>query len=122
MVTSATSLTGSGLSDFLIQRVSAVVLAVYTFCVLGFFLANPGITHEQLLDYFSSLPMVIFSTLMVLCMAAHAWIGMWTIGTDYIHDHYFGQHSTAFRMVYSYGCMLLLFVYVVWALKLFWSL
>ena len=122
MVTSATSLTRSGLSDFLIQRVSAVVLAVYTLCVLGFFLANPGMTHEQLLGYFSSLPMVIFSTLMVLCTAAHAWIGMWTIGTDYIHDHYFGKHSTAFRMVYSYGCMMLLFVYVVWALKLFWSL
>jgi succinate dehydrogenase / fumarate reductase membrane anchor subunit len=65
---------------------------------------------------------VIFSTLAVLSTAAHAWIGMWTIGTDYIRDHYFGRHSTAFRMVYQAGCLMILFLYVVWGLDLFWSL
>ena len=34
-VTNVTSLTRSGLSDFVIQRVSAVIMAVYTLCVLG---------------------------------------------------------------------------------------
>jgi len=122
MVTNVTSLTRSGLSDFLVQRVTAVILTIYTLCVVGFFLANPGMTHELLRGYFASMPMVLFSTLMVLSTAAHAWIGMWTIGTDYIRDHYFGRHSTAFRMVYEGGCMIVLFVYVVWALQMFWSL
>ncbi len=121
-VTNVTSLTRSGLSDFVIQRVSAVILAVYSFCVVGFFLANPGMTHEQLLAYFASVPMVLFSTLAVLATAAHAWIGMWTIGTDYIRPHYFGAHATSFRLVYQAGCVGLLFVYVAWALQLFWSL
>jgi len=122
MVTNVTSLTRSGLSDFIVQRVSAVVMAVYTFCVVGFFLANPGMTHAKLVAYFGSTAMVLFSTLMVLSTAAHAWIGMWTIGTDYIRPHYFGSHATAFRLGYQAGCLMFLFVYVVWALQLFWSL
>ena len=122
MVTNVTSLTRSGLSDFVIQRVSAAVLTLYTLCVTGFFLANPDIDHATLKAYFASTPMLLFSTLVVLSTAAHAWIGMWTVGTDYIRDHYFGRHSTSFRMVYQAGCAAILFVYVAWALKLFWSL
>ncbi len=122
MVTSISSLTRSGLADFVVQRVSAVVMTLYALCVTGFFLANPHMDYVTLRAYFASVPMVLFSTLMVLSTAAHAWIGMWTVGTDYIRDHYFGSHSTAFRMVYQSGCLLILFVYVVWALQLFWSL
>lgn len=122
MVTNVTSLTRSGLSDFVIQRVSAVVLTLYTLCVLGFFLVHPDMDHATLRDYFASTPMLLFSTLMVLSTAAHAWIGMWTIGTDYIRDHYFGKYHTSFRLVYQGGCMMILFVYVVWALQMFWSL
>ena len=122
MVTSVSSLTHSGVGDFLIQRLSAVVMTVYTLCVVGFFLTHPPMTHLTLVGYFGSLPMVLFSTLLVLSTAAHAWIGMWTIGTDYIRDHYFGKHSTAFRMIYLSGCALVLFVYLAWALRLFWSL
>lgn len=122
MVTSISSLTRSGLADFVVQRVSAAVMTLYTLCVVGFFLANPDMDHVTLKAYFASVPMVLFSTLMVLATAAHAWIGMWTVGTDYIRDHYFGRHSTAFRLVYQAGCLLILFVYVVWALQLFWSL
>lgn len=122
MVTSISSLTRSGLADFVVQRASAAVMTLYTLCVVGFFLANPDMDHATLKAYFGSVPMVLFSTLMVLATAAHAWIGMWTVGTDYIRDHYFGRHSTAFRLAYQAGCLLILFVYVVWALQLFWSL
>jgi succinate dehydrogenase / fumarate reductase membrane anchor subunit len=122
MVTNVTSLTRSGVADFLIQRLTAVVLTLYALCVGGFFLVNDSVSHRTLVEYFSSTPMLLFSTLAVLSTAAHAWIGVWTVGTDYIRDHYFGRHSTAFRMVYQSGCMIILFVYVVWALRLFWSL
>ena len=42
MVKSATSLTRSGLSDFLLQRVTAIVLGLYTVCVVGFLVVTPG--------------------------------------------------------------------------------
>lgn len=122
MVTNVTSLTRSGLADFVVQRVSAVVIALYALCVFGFYLVNADLTHVQLVRYFSSTPMVLFSTLTVLATAAHAWIGMWTIGTDYIGPHYFGAHALTFRLLYQSACALVIFVYVVWALQLFWSL
>ncbi len=122
MVTSITSFGRSGLSDFVLQRVSAVVMTLYTLWVVAFFLEHPQMDHATLKAFFASPFMLLFSTLMVLSTAAHAWIGMWTIGTDYIRDHYFGRHATAFRMVYQSGCLMILFVYVVWALRVFWSL
>lgn len=122
MVTNVTSLTRSGLADFVVQRASAVVIALYALCVFGFYLVNADLTHVQLVRYFSSTPMVLFSTLTVLATAAHTWIGMWTIGTDYIGPHYFGAHALTFRLLYQSACALVIFVYVVWALQLFWSL
>jgi succinate dehydrogenase / fumarate reductase membrane anchor subunit len=121
-VTNVTSLTRSGLADYVIQRVSAVVLALYTLCVLGFFITNEDITHAVLVGYFGSFAMKVFSTVTVLFTAAHAWIGMWTVGTDYVRPHYFGTHATAWRLFYQAGCLLLLIVYVAWALRMFWSL
>jgi succinate dehydrogenase / fumarate reductase membrane anchor subunit len=122
VVTNVTSFGRSGLSDFVIQRVSAVVIALYAFLIAGFFVANPHPDRAALLAFFSGVAMRMFSTLAVLATAAHAWIGMWTIGTDYVRPHYFGRHATVFRITYQFGCLLLLFVYVLWGLAIFWSI
>ena len=122
MVTSVTSLSGSGLADFVLQRVSAVVLALYAGCIVGWFLVNDGVGHAQLAAYLGSMPMRLFSTLALLATAVHGWIGMWTVGTDYIGPHYFGRFATVFRFVYQGAMVLVLFVYVAWGLALFWSL
>ena len=121
-VTNVTSLTRSGLADFVIQRVTAVILTLYTGCVLGFFLVTAEVDHAALVEYFGGFVMQLFSTLAVLSTAAHAWIGMWTVGTDYIRPHYFGRHATAWRLTYQAGCLAVLFAYVAWALQIFWSL
>jgi succinate dehydrogenase / fumarate reductase membrane anchor subunit len=120
VVTNVTSFGRSGLSDFVIQRVSAVVIALYALYLIFFFLFNPGVSHADLVGFFGTMPMKIFSTLTVLATAAHAWIGMWTIGTDYIREHYFGAHAMVYRIVYQFACLLVLFVYVLWGLQIFW--
>ncbi len=120
MVKSIMSLSRSGTSDFVIQRVSALIIALYGLCVLGFLLVSEELSHAALVDYFTSLPMQIFSTLAVLSIAAHAWIGMWTVGTDYIRPHYFGRHATVFRFCYELVCVLSILVGVLWALQIFW--
>jgi succinate dehydrogenase / fumarate reductase membrane anchor subunit len=122
MVTSVTSFSRSGLSDFVVQRVSAVILGVYMLCVIGFLLANPDLTHESLVGYFGTFSMQLFTSLTIFATAAHAWVGMWTIGTDYIRPHYFGKGATSWRFAYLSGCVLTLFIYVGWALRIFWSL
>lgn len=122
MVSSATSLTRSGLSDFIAQRVSAFVLAAYTLCVVGYVAVTPGMDYATWLEFQSRDSMRMFGTLAVLALAAHAWIGMWTIGTDYIRDHYFGSRSTTIRGLYQVLCAGAVFVYVAWGVDLFWSL
>ena len=66
--------------------------------------------------------MQAFSTMAILSIVAHAWVGMWTIGTDYIRPHYFGGIATTARFIYQTVCILMLFFYTVWALQIFWSL
>ncbi|PJD93922.1 MAG: succinate dehydrogenase, hydrophobic membrane anchor protein [Legionella sp.] len=85
MVMSITSLTGNGLKDWLIQRVSAVYLLIYLLCVLGCFGLHAPFTYEQWFDVFQS-PVVQVTTILACVMILlHAWIGIWTVTTDYIH-------------------------------------
>ena len=121
MVARKRGLVSSGLIDFVVQRVSAVVLATYTLCVVGWFVVNPNITHEDLAGYFSSPVMMVFSTLAVSALAAHAWVGMWTIGTDYIRPHYFGSGAQVCRIAYQTAIVGLIAVYVVWGLSVVWT-
>ncbi len=122
MVTNVTSFGRSGLSDFLLQRVSAVILALYTLCLTGYFLTADVLSYETVTAFFGGGPMKVFSTMAVLATIAHAWIGMWTIGTDYIRPHYFGGAATTARFIYQAACILALFIYAVWALQIFWRL
>lgn len=121
MVTPVASLGRSGLADFVAQRVSALVLLAYTLCVLGFFLAAPP-TYERLAAFFGNLPMQAFTTLAVLALAAHAWVGMWTIGTDYVREHYFGRGHAVVLAAYQVGCLAVVFVYLLWPLAVVWGL
>lgn len=122
VVTNATSFSRSGLRDWIIQRVTAVVLGLYALCVASFLLVHPHLTRGDLLGYFGGMAMQVFSTLAILSTAAHAWIGMWTIGTDYIQPHYFGAGALTYRFIYQTGCIVILFVYVIWGLGIFWGI
>jgi succinate dehydrogenase / fumarate reductase membrane anchor subunit len=110
----ATNLSRSGLSDWIIQRFTAIVLAVYTVVVMGFFLCTSDITYEAWVSFMGCLPMKIFSLLAVVSIAAHAWIGLWTIATDYIKP-------VAIRSLFLAVCAIASFVYVVWAFQILWS-
>jgi succinate dehydrogenase membrane anchor subunit len=120
MVTQVLSLTRSGLADFVVQRLTAVILAAYTLCLLGFFLGDP-VTYASLTGFFWSTPMQLFSTLASLSIVTHAWVGMWTIGTDYLRPAHIGVAATTIRFAYQLACLLALFVYLIWSLQLIWQ-
>lgn len=84
MVEIATSFGRSGLQDWLIQRVSAVVIAIYTFFLTGYFLSHTTVSYIEWRQLFSDTSMQYGSFLVLLSLLAHAWIGFWTITTDYI--------------------------------------
>ena len=107
--------------DFLLQRISAVVLGLYAVCIVGFFAVVP-VDHARLVDFFSGIAMGMFSWLAVVALMTHAWIGMWTIGTDYVNEHYFGRWHAEYRTLYLVVCAALIAIYVYWPMAVIWRL
>lgn len=121
LVKSATGLGKSGLSDWMIQRVSAVILAVYSVCVLGFVLFNPEMSFEQWQGFMGSTYMKVFSFLAIVALAGHGWVGMWTISTDYLTERQMGSIATPIRILFQLATIIAAIVYVVWAAMILWG-
>ncbi|CAI8170324.1 MAG: Succinate dehydrogenase hydrophobic membrane anchor subunit [Cellvibrionales bacterium UBA7375] len=121
MVKSVTSLGRSGLSDWLLQRVSALIMSAYLLFMVGFFVLNPSPSYEQWSGLHSSLAMRIFSLLTILSIAAHAWIGIWCVLTDYITVRLIGPKATPIRMFLQLAMIAVILFYVVWTLDILWG-
>ena len=121
MVTQVTSMSRNGVSDWIIQRVSAVVLAAYTLCILGFVLMNPDLDFAAWSAYFNHSAMKVFTMLAIIATCAHAWIGMWTIGSDYLQQHTIWSAATFLRAVYQIGCVLVIIAYLLWGINILWG-
>ncbi len=121
MVTQVTSFSGNGLADWMVQRVSAYILAAYTVLIVGVLLLSGEMTFVGWRDLFSQTWMQVFTLLALVASCAHAWVGMWTIGTDYIREHYFGSGADGIRLVYQVGCILILACYLIWGVKILWG-
>ncbi len=121
MVTQVTNFARSGVADWVIQRATAVVLAVYTVFLFGYLLFTPDLDYASWRGLFDQTWVKIFTLISLLATCAHAWIGMWTVGTDYIGMHYFGENANRWRAVYQFGCVLVLFVYLIWGSSILWG-
>ena len=118
---SATGLTGSGSRDWFIQRVSAIVLAVYTVVVFGWILFNGGFGYEQWAGFMMTTPMKVLSILAILSLVAHAWIGMWQVFTDYITTRAMGATAKGLRLVLTTAVIVAVLVYAIWGIQIFWA-
>lgn len=84
MVNVATTVGRSGVHDFILLRASAVILALYTFLLAGFFIVTPEVTFEAWQAFFSCMIVKISTLIAILALVVHAWIGVWQVLTDYI--------------------------------------
>lgn len=119
MVTAVTSLSRSGLSDWLVQRVTAVILASF-FGFIAFTVAG-GVDYAGWSGLFAQTWMKVFTLLAVLSLAAHAWIGMWGVFTDYLTERLMGSKGNVLRIGLQLLTSLALVVYVIWAVQVIWS-
>ena len=122
MVTTVTSLGRSGLSDWLIARVSAYVMSAYLIFIVGYLMLTPGLNYADWAALNSSLPMRMFSLLTILSIAAHAWIGMWCVLTDYVTVRLIGPKATALRIIFQLGMIAITLLYVIWAIDILWGI
>jgi len=114
MVNNAATLGRSGVHDFILLRASAIVLAVYSIFMLGWFLTTPEVTYEAWTGLFANLGMKIFTVLAVVAVLFHAWIGIWQVLTDYVK-------ATFLRGVLQFLFTITLFVYVAAVLLSVWG-
>ncbi|WP_185236288.1 succinate dehydrogenase, hydrophobic membrane anchor protein [Teredinibacter franksiae] len=121
MVTAVTSWGRSGLYDWLVQRFSAVVLAVYTVVVVGFIVLHPGLTYGEWSGLFDQLWMRIFSLLVLVCTIAHGWIGLWGVLTDYITTRMIGNAALKLRMLALLIYALISISFLVWGVEILWG-
>jgi len=122
MVTSVSSLGRSGLYDWLVQRVSAVVLLLW-FVYAGFFVVTHApLNYELWHDFFNHTAMRVFTLAAMVSLCMHAWIGLWTISTDYLTPMMLGGKATFVRLVFQLGVLAVLAAYLVWSIQILWSL
>ena len=128
MVNQVTNYGRSGLSDWLVQRVTAIVLMAYALYITFFLLANPNVQFEQWMQLFDSTFMSVFSMAAILSLAAHSWIGMWSVSTDYLIEHVLrikagdavASKANLLRWVFQAVCAAVIFYYVVWGIEVLW--
>jgi len=73
-----------GLKEFLVQRVTAVIMAVYTIVLLVAFLLSKDTSYQSWAGLFANQWMKLLTFVVILSLAYHAWIGVRDIWMDYV--------------------------------------
>jgi len=84
MVKSVLGVNHQGLRDWFFQRMSAVFMLVSVIGLCIFFVIHPDVTYDNWHSLFAIFWVKIATILFFLSLLAHAWVGMWTIYTDYV--------------------------------------
>jgi succinate dehydrogenase / fumarate reductase, membrane anchor subunit len=107
-----------GLKDWLAQRITAIVMAVYTLIFIAVLLSGGPIAYESWKTLFGKglMGLMPFLTLLfVVSVLIHAWIGVRDILMDYIKP-------AALRLAFEVVTILWLVGCAGWALRILWRL
>jgi len=104
-----------GLRDWLIQRVSAGVMALGTLALAVYVLLHPDMGYDRWTGLFSSQAVRAFALLFLLSLFYHAWVGMRDIVMDYVKP-------TGIRLVIHVMVILALILYSIWSVQIIWGM
>ena len=103
-----------GLRDWIAQRVTAVIMAVYTALILSVVAGLPQMDYWQWKVLWQT-PLVRYATvLFIASLLLHAWIGVRNIFMDYIKD-------AALRLALYVLVIGALLWYAAWAIQILWG-
>jgi len=103
-----------GLRDWLAQRATAVVMAVYTFLFLAVVVGIPQLDYPNWKALWA-MPLVRYaSVLFLVSLLFHAWVGMRNILMDYIKP-------IGLRLTLHVVVILALVWYAAWSIRILWS-
>ncbi|MCE9550004.1 MAG: succinate dehydrogenase, hydrophobic membrane anchor protein [Betaproteobacteria bacterium] len=112
-----------GLRDWLVQRVTAVLMVAYTLFIAGYVVLHSsfesnawiGLDYNTWTGLFSNLVMRSFSLLFLFAVFYHAWIGVRDIVMDYVK-------SARIRLVIYVLVIMALLLYSIWAVQILWGM
>ena len=104
-----------GLSGWLMQRITAVVIAVYVLLLLGILLFKPGMDLAMWQGVFGRTSFKLATFAALVSVFLHAWVGMRDIVMDYIRP-------TGIRLTLEVLVIAALVVYTGWSFQILWGL
>jgi succinate dehydrogenase / fumarate reductase membrane anchor subunit len=102
-----------GLSGFIGQRVTAVVIALYALFLFGLLLVSRDFSYSGWAGLFAPLWMKVVTLLTVFALLYHAWVGVKDIWMDYVKP-------TGIRLALQVLTVLWLAFCAVWAVQILW--
>lgn len=102
-----------GLSGFLLQRLTAVVLTAYFLFLFAALLLSRDFSYLGWAGLFAPLWMKVVSLIAILALLYHAWIGVKDIWMDYVKP-------TGIRLALQTLTVLWLAFCAVWAVQILW--
>jgi len=103
-----------GVKDWLAQRVTAIVMAVYTVILLVAFLTGQNFTYQGWAGLFSRQWFKLFSLVTFLALYYHAWVGIRDIWMDYVK-------SAGLRLFLMLATIFWLLACAAWTVQILWS-
>ena len=104
-----------GLRDWLAQRVTAVLMALFTLIVLVKVTGHPGpLGYEGWAGIFAPQWMKALTFAVIVALICHVWVGMREIWMDYIKPVGLRLSLQVFTIVWLVGC-------AGWAIQVLWT-
>jgi succinate dehydrogenase / fumarate reductase membrane anchor subunit len=105
-----------GLRDWLAQRVTAVLMAVFTLLVLAQVIFSKGpLGYDKWAGIFSAQWMKVVTFTVIIALLYHAWVGVRDIWMDYVKAVSVRLSLQVFSIVWLVGC-------AGWAIQVLWRL
>jgi len=104
---------GYGLRDWLVQRMTAVVMALYSFLLLGVVAVMRPTEYAAWKAIFTNGGMRIATLVFFLSMFLHIWVGVRDILMDYVK-------LTGLRLALQVLVILVLTGYFAWTVEILW--
>jgi len=103
-----------GLRDWLAQRITAVLMILFTLFIAGYLLLQPVVNYDVWTRLFSNNVTRSFALLFLLSLFYHAWIGVRDIVMDYVKP-------AGVRFIIHVVVILALLMYAIWSVQILWG-
>lgn len=105
-----------GVRDWLVQRITAVLIVLFTLILLAQALFTSGpLSYELWHGIFSQQWMKILTFVVIISVLWHAWVGIRDVWMDYVQPVGLKLALDVFTIVWLVGC-------AGWAFQILWSI